>query len=131
MTRAVCVEKSYSYTVGPEVVFDALTSEEAAAEWMSGALHIELMVGGAVRVSVDGYPDVTGVVTAFRRDEHLALDWSAEPWPGPLHTEISITPQPGGSVVKVVETGFDGDIVFCGTRDNLWSYWLIRLVALT
>lgn len=131
MTSAVRIEKTYSYTVGPEVVFDALISEEAAAEWMSGDLHIEPMVGGAVRACVDGYPDVTGMVTSFRRDEHLALDWSAETWPGTLHTEISITSQPGGSLVKVVETGFDDDIVFCGTRDNLWSYWLIRLVALT
>lgn len=112
-----------------DVVFDALVSEGAVAQWMTSEVQIDPTPGGAFLVDTHGWPPVTGEILDIETPRLLAVMWRREDWGVTLRTTIELSSAPGETRVTLVEEGFGGDAELQRTRDYLWSHWLVRLTA--
>lgn len=124
-----CLTKTLRTPVAADDLFSELTSEESAVVWMSAAVRLDPQVGGTVQVEAAGWPPIGGVVVALDRPTLLAIRWQAADWPGPLLSTIRVTPDPGGALLSLTETGHGTDDDLLRRRDWLWSHWLVRLSA--
>ncbi len=58
-TEAV-LDKSLRYAVSAPKLYALLVSEDAAAHWMGADVIIDPAVGGEIRVSMSGWPEIVG-----------------------------------------------------------------------
>jgi uncharacterized protein YndB with AHSA1/START domain len=92
------------------VVWRALVDADQRQRWWS-YLDLDPVVGGHVTerwMGSDGREMVTtGSVLEAIDGRFLRLTWSDADWPAQTEVEISVTPAPGGSFVRVRHSGFE------------------------
>lgn len=124
------LDKSLRYAVSAPKLYELLVSEDAAAHWMGADVIIDLTVGGEIRVSMSGWPEIVGEFLEVLEPERLVVSWQAADWGRPLLSAIEIHADgPHDSRLSVRESGFGPDDDLLRRRDWLWSHWLVRLAA--
>ncbi|MGK2880350.1 MAG: SRPBCC family protein [Mycobacterium sp.] len=128
-TEAV-LEKSLRYSVSAPKLYELLVSEDAATHWMGADVIIDPAVGGEIRVSMSGWPEIVGEFLEVLEPKRLVVSWQAADWARPLLSAIEIDADgPHDSRLSLRESGFDSDDDLLRRRDWLWSHWLVRLAA--
>ncbi|MFI6503169.1 SRPBCC domain-containing protein [Nonomuraea typhae] len=104
------VDESLLIQAPPERVWRALTDALDRAEWW-GYIDLDVTVGGKVeeRWSDDsGHPMLTeGVVTEVEEGRMFRFTWSDAEQPVATTVEITLAPAGTGTVVTVLETGWE------------------------
>jgi uncharacterized protein YndB with AHSA1/START domain len=92
------------------VVWRALVDADQRQRWWS-YLDLDPVVGGRFTerwTGTDGKEMVTtGSVLEASDGRLLRLTWSDADWPAQTEVEISVTPAPGGTFVRVRHSGFE------------------------
>lgn len=124
------LEKSLRYSVAAPKLYALLVSEDAAAKWMGADVIIDPAVGGEIRVSMSGWPEIVGEFLEVLAPERVVVSWQAADWGRPLLSAIEIHADgPDDSRLTLREWGFGSDDDLLRRRDWLWSHWLVRLAA--
>ncbi|MBB5078529.1 SRPBCC family protein [Nonomuraea endophytica] len=104
------VDESLLIPAPPERVWRALTDALDRAEWW-GYIDLDVTPGGKVeeRWSDDsGHPMLTqGVVTEVEEGRMFRFTWSYTDRPVATAVEITLTPAEAGTVVRVLEVGWN------------------------
>lgn len=124
------LDKSLRYSVSASKLYALLVSEDAAAHWMGADVIIDPAVGGEIRVSMPGWPEIVGEFLEVLEPQRLVVTWQAADWGRPLLSTIEIHADgPQDSRLSLRESGFGPDDDLLRRRDWLWSHWLVRLAA--
>jgi uncharacterized protein YndB with AHSA1/START domain len=124
------LEKSLSYGLPADRLFELLVSEESVEHWMGAEVEIDPAIDGEVRVRVPGWPDVIGRINEMRAPERIRVRWAALDWGGPLTSTVELHDDANaGCRLSLRETGFGADDDLLRRRDWSWSHWLVRLSA--
>lgn len=124
------LDKSLRYTMSAAQLYELLVSEEAASHWMGAEAIIDPTVGGEIRVSMSGWPEMVGEFLEVLEPQRLVVRWQAADWGRPLVSTIEIQVDgPNNSRLTVRESGFGSDDDLLRRQDWRWSHWLVRLAA--
>jgi uncharacterized protein YndB with AHSA1/START domain len=94
-----------------ERLWEVLTDPANVAGWFSNKVEIDPRPGGAAVFHFEGYGAVQAVVERAEPNHAFAYRWAREPGKTPLPgnstlVEFTLTPDEGGTLVRVVESGF-------------------------
>lgn len=116
----------------PRKVFSAVSDPQLLTSWLLDEARISPHKGGAYSFTWKDGPTHTGTVLEFVRGKRLALTWQ---WPGMekllvTKLKLSVEPRKGGTVVKLVHSGFPRqerwmDLYSGGIQG--WMYFLMNL----
>lgn len=106
----------------PSAVWHWLTSQEALRQWMSPTIEIDLVVGGAYKLTGPEHGvRITGHVLEIVPEGSLILSWQEEGWAHPGRLLITLQPIATGCRVSLVHDGFAG-IGKSAWRDTMGAY---------
>jgi uncharacterized protein YndB with AHSA1/START domain len=115
----------------PEVVFEHFVSPEAIVGWMGDYALLEPRPGGRFVLDINGVP-VRGAYLELERPRRLLISWghagSERLPPGSSTVEIRLTPEAGGTLVEVVQSGLPEPDAAQHTTG--WEHFLDRLAIL-
>ncbi len=116
----------------PETIFELLTAPEAHLRWMGTEADLDPRPGGAYRVLVAGqFPAVGEFVEVVPNEKVVfTFGWDAPDnpvGPGSSTVEISLHPEDGKTLVRLVHRGLPEDGV--GPHAHGWSHYLARLAV--
>jgi uncharacterized protein YndB with AHSA1/START domain len=119
------ITRELELSLPPEAAFSLLHTPSAICDWWSAARVIVVPRPGGLWVAAWGADeDAPDYITAARiliwepplrlrlgAFEYYTADGDGLPFDAPLETEFALRPRPGGSVLRVVQTGFPDDAV--------------------
>jgi uncharacterized protein YndB with AHSA1/START domain len=114
----------------PEQVFDYFTRPEAIVRWMGDYAVLDPRPGGEFTLDINGVP-VRGRYLELEPPRRLVVSWghagSDTLPPGASTVEISLTPERGGTTVRVVHR----NLPELEARQHAagWAHFLERLVV--
>lgn len=95
-----------------EAVWKALVEAEELARWFPLDATVEPREGGLMSFNWgEQYPEMGGIISVFRPQKHLQIDYShpkkgeIEPW-SEMVTDYFITTQEGKTVLRLVQSGY-------------------------
>lgn len=98
--------------------------------WMGIEAHIDPRPGGEFRLDVDGQHVARGRYEIVDPPHRIVLSWgwegSPDVPPGSTKVEITLTEQPGGTLLRLCHSGLPSEI----ERDNHRNGWLQYSVSL-
>ena len=114
----------------PETIWPFLTEPERHLEWLGTEVDIDPRPGGHYRVLVQGqHPSVGEYVEVVPLEKVVfTFGWDEEGHPIPAGSttiEISLHPEDGKTLVRLVHSGLPDDAVSDHTRG--WDHYLSRL----
>jgi uncharacterized protein YndB with AHSA1/START domain len=107
----------------PERVFDAIATAEGLDAWFTKGASVEARPGGSIRFrwenwGPDGYTGENGgPVLESRRPERFVFRWKVDSGSYETTVEISFQPRQAGTIVRLVEHGYEDSPA--GTQDML------------
>jgi uncharacterized protein YndB with AHSA1/START domain len=110
------LRKHHSYPHPPDVVWAALTSGDALAQWLMPN-DFEPVVGHRFEFRVDPAPFYSGRVQCevleLEPPRRMVWSWITVPAPGkrqlpPMQIEWLLTPEAGGTLLELRQTGLEG-----------------------
>jgi uncharacterized protein YndB with AHSA1/START domain len=99
--------------VEPGRVYDAIATEAGLNEWFTNGASVDLRPGGAIQFrwkdyGIDHYSgEIPGKVIDTRRPDRHVFQWRADSGTYDSKVEIEIKPVEGGTVLRLVETGYE------------------------
>ena len=95
----------------PDVVWAIVTEPRQVARWFSDEVEIDLRPGGAMLLTWHGHGSYRGRVEAVEPPHRFVFRWirreDSEPGEGTSTlVEITLAPEGGGTLLRVVESGF-------------------------
>jgi uncharacterized protein YndB with AHSA1/START domain len=100
--------------VAPERAYDALATEAGLNEWFTTGATLDAQPGGAIRFrwkdwGVDRYTgEIPGRVAAYDRPARYVFQWRADSGAYDTTVDVNFEPVPEGTIVRLVETGYEG-----------------------
>ncbi len=131
MTRQDRIEREVLVPAEIERVWRALTSPEELAQWFGDGAELDLRVGGAAKFSWSEYGESwEAVVQVVDPPNRFAYRWAVtsdtrvEDSPSTV-VEFTLSTVDGGTMVRVVETGFASlpDEIYKRSLDENTSGW--------
>lgn len=123
------VEHELHVDAPPELVFAMFTDAEHYVRWMGREATLDARPGGVYRVVVNDHATVAGSFTVVEPHERVAFTWGFEGSPGSPPgsslVSVTLTPQDGGTHVRLVHTGLEHPDL--GSHDTGWSAHLQQL----
>jgi uncharacterized protein YndB with AHSA1/START domain len=124
------IELSIWIAARPETVFAFLTDPAKLVQWLGLAATLEARPEGLFRVDVNGRDFVRGRYVEVKPPERVVFTWGWEDGgdrvpPGATTVEITLTPELGGTIVRLVHSGLpdrDRDAHAWG-----WGHYAARL----
>jgi uncharacterized protein YndB with AHSA1/START domain len=112
----------------PEVVFAHLVTPERMVSWMGEHAELEPLPGGRFEVDISGTL-VRGEYLEMDPPHRLLLSWGlagrADLPPGSSHVEFTLTPNAGGTTLRLVHSGLPETAA--KTHSIGWGHYLARL----
>ncbi|HXZ86523.1 MAG TPA: SRPBCC family protein [Myxococcota bacterium] len=98
----------------PEDVFAYFTQKDLYLRWMGISAELDARPGGVFRVEPNARTTIRGEFIEVVPPTRLVFTWGhAEPGhpvpPGSTRVEIELVPQDGGTLVRLVHRGLDGE----------------------
>jgi uncharacterized protein YndB with AHSA1/START domain len=130
------IERTVTIRRPPEEVWPALTTSEGLSAWFGDQATIDLRPGGAATMTFAGGMTVDMRIERVEKPEVFAYTWQLPDLPAddPRRTYVEFTLEPvgGGTLLKVVETGFAQLPVDMrqGTYDSHHEGWVRELAEL-
>lgn len=114
MTVALIVNQEIVINAGQDRVWEAVASEQGLRKWL-GPQEYEARVGGKITFLVtlsDHQEFMFGQVVTYEPPHKLAFTWQqqvigGETWPVATLVTITLTPQAGGTHVRLEHSGFE------------------------
>jgi uncharacterized protein YndB with AHSA1/START domain len=114
----------------PAAVFALLTDPEQILRWMGTEAQLDPQPGGLYLVNVTGTRFARGafreVVPVHRLAYSFGWDGSEVVPPGSSLVEIDLIEQPGGTLLKMTQTGLPS-AEQCAGHEEGWAHYLGRL----
>lgn len=123
---------SITVDVSPHPVWRAFTDPRHLSRWWQG-MSIDPRVGGSVRETWTEHGHVlqaNGEVLAIRSPELIHFRWCEPAWDSPTDVQITIGPHELGSVIAVVEEGFQRLLAGESIAQQHQTGWQTHLNAL-
>lgn len=127
----------------PDRIYRALTVAEEMERWFFSSVTTDPRVGGEYRMQWRSAQDATrdherfGTYTRLIPNELVEFEWhgvrkaQAGSLPPTLVT-ITLTPQPGGTLLRLVHSGWptdDDGVGLCNGHDMGWTFYVENLEA--
>ncbi len=113
----------------PETVFRFLVEPGKMNTWMGIEAEVEARPGGLFRVNVTGADVVRGEVIEVAPPKRLVFSWGWEGGeivpPGASRVEITLTPEKGGTLLRLVHSGLPEAVV--ERHAEGWAHYAERL----
>jgi uncharacterized protein YndB with AHSA1/START domain len=114
----------------PSTIFPYLTDPALHVQWMGSAAELDARPGGAYRVMVQGKHPSVGEFVEVVPDQKVVFTfgWDEPDHPipaGSTEVEITLIPEGGKTLVRLVHRGLPADAV--GDHTQGWSHYLGRL----
>jgi uncharacterized protein YndB with AHSA1/START domain len=104
------IERTVTLTCAPRAVWAALTTADGLSAWFGERASIDLRPGGAATMTFAGGMTVDMRVERVEEPAVFAYTWRLpdlpEDDPRRTYVEFTLEPDPNGTVLHVVETGF-------------------------
>jgi uncharacterized protein YndB with AHSA1/START domain len=126
MSRSVV--KEVLVKAAPDVVWKALTEAEALTRWFPVEARVEPGLGGSIWLSWGDGGGGEAPITGWEPGRHL--QWTESRGPVKLVVDFHLGPREGGTLVRLVQSGFgdgpdwDGEFHMVGTG---WAYFMFHL----
>lgn len=109
-TSGRMVEKELFLRASPERVFRALTDKAELERWFVSRAEVDARPGGAFSFTWQPHEMVNGRFVAVEPPHRLVTVWDEGPSLGFTEVTFELTPQGGGTLLRLVHTGFgEGD----------------------
>jgi uncharacterized protein YndB with AHSA1/START domain len=122
------IEKEVVVKAPPDEVWNALTNAEELTRWFPVHARIEGGAGGTIWLSWGGGTEGRAPITAW--EPHRRFGWTESRGPVRLAVDFHLSPRDGGTVVRLVQSGFgdgpDWDAEYHMTQGG-WSYFVEHL----
>ena len=122
------IEREVFVNAPPGALWDALTQAEELARWFPVHAKIEGGPGGSIWLSWGGGTEGKAPITSWQPGERFG--WTEARGPVKLAVDFHLSPRGGGTVVRLVQSGFgDGpewDAEYHMTQGG-WAYFLEHL----
>ncbi len=127
------VDRQFFIHASPRKVFEAITTPRGLASWMVLRADLNAKTGASYELEFDGGWMHRGTVKRFQADRSIALTWAWDgvPVKGTVLT-LSVRPTKGGSLLKLVHTGFPREAKWTdlyGGAEWGWTYYGMNLKA--
>jgi uncharacterized protein YndB with AHSA1/START domain len=99
----IAVERDVLLPASVEEVWSHLTDGELVSRWMGGSVVLEATVGGKIRMTASGAPDVWGTVEEVVIGSRLQWSWRTDDGL-PALVELELHPEGEGTRLTVRET---------------------------
>jgi uncharacterized protein YndB with AHSA1/START domain len=137
MTTAMMVKQEIYIEAAPEAVWKIMAGVEGIKQWL-GPSEYEPRLGAKITFDVrhgGGHFYMFGEVTTFDPPRELAFTWTEqevghEAWPAPTLVTLTLTPQGGGTHVRLVHSGFENlpSDIAQGQFESYVDGWAMRPV---
>lgn len=122
------IVKEVFVNAAPEVVWQALTDARELTQWFPVDARVEPGVGGSIWISWGEGASGEAPITAW--EPNRRLEWTETRGPVKLAVDFRLEPKDGGTVVRLVQSGFgdspDWDDEFHMVSGG-WSYFITHL----
>ncbi|MDQ3956897.1 MAG: SRPBCC domain-containing protein [Actinomycetota bacterium] len=115
----------------PEIVFDYFTDPEKMTRWKGRSAELDPRPGGVYHVTMNDVAAARGSYVELDRPHRLVFTWGWEGGhpvaPGSSTVEVTLTPDAGGTLLRLVHTGLPDD-----QREQHgegWDLYMPRLAA--
>ena len=115
--------------VSPGRVYDALATSEGLDSWFTTEATVDARAGGSISFrwkdwGLEGYSGENGgPVLEAKRPERFVFRWRADSGGYDTTVEIDIEPHPDGSVVRLVEHGYEDSEIGMQDLMNRQAGW--------
>ncbi len=130
-SKTLRVDRQFFIRASPRKVFEAISTSRGLASWMVVRANLPSETGARYELEFDGGWRHEGTVKHFRAGMSIALTWA---WEGvPLKETVltlSVRPNAGGTLLKLVHTGFPRDTKWMelyGGAEWGWTYYGMNL----
>ncbi len=110
MTFPDRIERTVTLTRAPSEVWRALTTAEGLSAWFGESASIDLRPGGSATMTFSGGMTVEMRLERVEEPAVFAYTWRLpdlpEDDPRRTYVEFTLEPDPNGTLLRVVETGF-------------------------
>ena len=100
------VEKELFIRASPERVFRALTEKADLERWFVSRAEVDARPGGAFSFTWRPHETVNGQFVTVDPPRRLVMVWDEGPSLGFTEVAIDLTPHAGGTLLRLVHTGF-------------------------
>jgi len=104
------IERTVTLTRPPSEVWQALTTADGLSAWFGDRATIDLRPGGAATMTFAGGTTVDMRIERVEEPTVFAYTWRLPGLPDDdprrTYVEFTLEPHPGGTLLRVVETGF-------------------------
>ena len=100
------VEKELFIRASPERVFRALTEKADLERWFVSRAEVDARPGGSFSFTWQPHETVNGTFVEVDPPRRLVTLWDEGPSLGFTEVTFELTPRPGGTVLRLVHTGF-------------------------
>jgi uncharacterized protein YndB with AHSA1/START domain len=123
------VEREIEIAAPPEVVFRYFTDEARHPQWMGREVTLDPRPGGLYRCVMNEQATVRGTYVTVDPPRQVVFTWGFEgndgiP-PGSSTVEVTLTPSPAGTIVRLVHTGLPHPAL--APHDEGWTGYLKQL----
>jgi len=128
--RTLVVEREVQIDASPETVFEFFTDPVTAVRWMGMAATLDPRPGGVYRVDIGPYTAI-GEFVDVDPPNRIAWTWGWENEgmstpPGSSTVEMTLTPQDGGTLVRLVHSGLPNERA-AEAHGHGWDQYMPRL----
>jgi uncharacterized protein YndB with AHSA1/START domain len=115
----IAVERDVLLPASVEEVWSHLTDGELVSRWMGGSVVLEATVGGKIRMTASGAPDVWGTVEEVVIGSRLQWSWRTDDGL-PALVEMELEPEKTGTRLTVRESLLPWQSTFASP---VWINW--------
>lgn len=123
------IEREIRIEASPETVYALLTDPDEITRWMGTEAELDARPGGVYRLRVNPQALAVGEFVELDPPKRVVytFGWDGHPVVGPGSTtvEVTLTPDAGATMLKLVHRGLPDDEVEQHTQG--WTHFLSRL----
>ncbi len=116
MTQAAttsAIERELHIEAPPETVWRYFTEPGRMVQWMGRQAEADPRPGGVLRVDYNGFDRMRGAFVELVPYSRIVFTWGWETLgnqtpPGASRVEVTLTPQSGGTLLRLVHSGLEG-----------------------
>ena len=106
------IEREVHIDASPETVYRFFIDPEQFVRWMGRKAEIDARPGGLLRLDYNGFDIMRGSIVEFEENRRVVITWGFEtlgdaPAPGSTRVEMTLTPEAGGTRLRLVHSGLD------------------------